>query len=197
MEYLLVILGVSVLSLIGTGAAQSNNVSGVSQLESPGVIAPPPHPHPHSGTARKVKRAHGSVTDIPEEREIGEDMTTVRGGIPQPTPAEDPVEQHDLSPSAGTHTTPPMNVHASTYAFHHAGTTMSFFDQHYTTTEEVEPEDQLPGTGNCVEFDDITKEHHVIIRHENCEIFISHDDSIRWFGEPGLSPPSVYVRNFV
>ncbi|XP_060076951.1 uncharacterized protein LOC132556556 [Ylistrum balloti] len=177
--------------ILGTGLAHSTNASGIRQPESAGVAAPPP---PHSGTAKKVKRAHGSVTDIPEEREIGEDVTTLIGGITQPTPAEDPVEQHDLSPGAGIHTTPPMNEHTSIY---HTGTTLPYHHHSYSTTEEVEPEDRLPGTGNCPEFEDITKEHHVIIRHENCEIFISHDDSIRWFGQPGFSPPSVYVRNFV
>ncbi|XP_021357842.1 uncharacterized protein LOC110453280 [Mizuhopecten yessoensis] len=191
MTFSLALLGISILHLLATGEAQSTNVSGIVSPVTGGVGAPL---SPHSGTAQKVKRAHGSVTDIPEEREIGEDVTTSRGGITQPTPAEDPVEQHDLSPGAGAQTTTPMNGHT---AARHFGTTMPYQHHPFATTEEVEPEDLLPGLGNCPLFEDVTKEHHVIIRHENCEIFVSHDDSIRWFGEPGLSPPSVYVRNFV
>lgn len=53
----------------------------------------------------------------------------------------------------------------------------------------------LPKESACPVFRETIMEHHVILRRNGCEIVLSQDDAIRWFGRP--TGPLVYSRNYL
>ncbi|XP_076110705.1 uncharacterized protein LOC143079335 [Mytilus galloprovincialis] len=156
------------------------------------------------------------TTDIPEEIEVGEDVTTNNSSIPTTPPANDPIEQNDFY----NPTRRPPNVNSKTPKLRVKNIPMTAVKStEKTTLQPTEPTEavetevefeaegttggnvttdsnlQRKNTGSCPPLHDAVVEHHVILRHGECEIVISQDDSIRWFNKPGQSPPSVFVRH--
>ncbi|XP_052719486.1 uncharacterized protein LOC128191457 isoform X1 [Crassostrea angulata] len=52
-----------------------------------------------------------------------------------------------------------------------------------------------PKESACPVFRETIMEHHVILRRNGCEIVLSQDDAIRWFGRP--TGPLVYSRKYI
>lgn len=52
-----------------------------------------------------------------------------------------------------------------------------------------------PRESACPVFKETIMEHHVILRRNGCEIVLSQDDAIRWFGRP--TGPLVYSRKYL
>ncbi|XP_052061654.1 uncharacterized protein LOC127701694 [Mytilus californianus] len=153
------------------------------------------------------------TTDIPEEIEVGEDVTTNNSSIPTTPLANDPIEQNDFynptrrPQNVNSKTTKPVKVISMTTVKSTRKTTSEPTEAPEAMETEVEYEGtsggnatsksnlQRKNTGSCPPLHDAIVEHHVILRHGECEIVISQDDSIRWFNKPGKSPPSVFVRH--
>ncbi|XP_062600346.1 uncharacterized protein LOC134261980 [Saccostrea cucullata] len=220
-----------------------------------------------------TKSNQEEVTDVPEEREIGEDPTTSADGLTQRTESNygtDPIEQHDATTSmpqqsskqstkqikrkaaaiaaaavaaaaAATppkairrpapkpavprdpivHARPPVVKPASRPAVprdpivHARSTTpepkevdvettgstyynSNYYPDYYNYNSGFDGNDRSgknQGDNTCPVFKETIMEHHIILRHGGCEIILSQDDAIRWFGRP--TRPLVYSRKYL
>ncbi|XP_048775610.2 uncharacterized protein LOC125680212 [Ostrea edulis] len=168
--------------------ATSSQVVKKGDPTTPMVQSPPKQQQPVASAAAVLpKTTHKSVrkTVMPAAR------------VPLNNPAPRPALPRDPIVHARRTTPEPKELDVET-------TTSYYYNDYYNYNNYNSGFDGKNGSGNnqetagdstCPVFKETIMEHHVILRRDGCEIILSQDDALRWFGRP--TRPLVYSRKFL